>query len=48
MFQSGDPGLVSGRHRREARNLYTFAAPACAKNRMLARAGVRAGQTGRQ
>ena len=47
-FHSGDPGLVSGRHRRQARNPAASAAPACAKNRMFARAGVRAGQTGRQ
>ena len=47
-FQSGEPGLASGRQRRQARSPAASAAPACGKNRRLRRAGVRAGQTGRQ
>ena len=41
-------GWSRGGTRRQARNPAASAAPACTKNRMFARAGVRAGQTGRQ
>jgi len=46
--QSGESGLVSGRHRRHARNPAPSAAAAAGKNRTCSRLGIGTGQTGRQ
>ncbi len=47
-FQSGEPGTLSGRHRRQVRNPAASAAAATRKKRTFSGFGVRAGQIGRQ
>ena len=48
MFQSGEPGTASGRHRRHARKPCNCAAAAVGQNSTFARFGVTAGHDGRQ